>query len=105
MSSPFAPAAVIKRAENENKIELPLSDAGGIDKVELSPITGRIRSHPYAMTFRARDDYFTVYEKRAVFDRRRTVRKHSRGAIASLAAVSPALNLVMPRGYTALASA
>lgn len=59
--------AVIKRAENENKIELPLSDAGGITiKVKIIANHQAHPGHPYAMTFRARDDYFTVYEETLV---------------------------------------
>ncbi|MDI8799891.1 hypothetical protein MJM59_30530, partial [Salmonella enterica subsp. enterica serovar Montevideo] len=41
-----------------------LSDAGGITiKVKIIANHQAHPGHPYAMTFRARDDYFTVYEE------------------------------------------
>ncbi|MEQ6398484.1 L-serine ammonia-lyase, partial [Salmonella enterica subsp. enterica serovar Meleagridis] len=55
--------AVNKRAENENKIDLPLSDAGGFTiKVKIIAYPQAHPGHPFALTFRASDDYLTVYE-------------------------------------------
>ncbi|EEP7064077.1 L-serine ammonia-lyase [Salmonella enterica] len=77
--------AVIKRAENENKIELPLSDAGGITiKVKIIANHQAHPGHPYAMTFRARDDYFTVYEETWFSTGAGQVRKHGEPLTPSL---------------------
>lgn len=77
--------AVIKRAENENKIELPLSDAGGITiKVKIIANHQAHPGHPYAMTFCARDDYFTVYEETWFSTGAGQVRKHGEPLTPSL---------------------
>lgn len=92
--------AVIKRAENENKIELPLSDAGGITiKVKIIANHQAHPGHPYAMTFRARDDYFTVYEETWFSTGAGQVRKHGEPLTPSLPlrTVSPFEFSHMPR--------